>query len=416
MACATCHNADTPMAGIYIHVPFCARRCIYCDFYSTTCVHEAERYADALAREIEQRAPSFASGDAIRTVYVGGGTPSLLSPAIWQRVFARLAAAVDLSQATEITFEANPEDITDDYARALAELTPVNRVSMGVQSFIDTELHTLRRRHNAARPAEAVGHLRRAGIGNISLDLMYGLPGQTVATWQESIRRAVALNIEHISAYCLSIESGTRLARALRDGALTLASEDDCLTMSATLRQTLAAAGFEQYEISNFARPGHRSLHNSNYWNGTPYLGLGPGAHSYDGAARRTWNAPDLRAYLDGRRVEEGETLTATDRYNESIMLALRTRDGLSVARLRAQFHSEPHLLAHFARQLRPLLRRGWLALRPSPTVWLDEDAVAPRPSSCPTKTSLPPDECSIALTAQGLPLADEAIRTLFYV
>lgn len=310
------------MAGIYIHIPFCATRCIYCDFYSTTLRGKGPQYVDALAQEMDERKGWL--GDApVRTLYLGGGTPSQLGDENIRLLLEAVGQRFDLSTVEEITMEANPDDIREgqDWGR-------VNRISMGVQSMVDEELAMLNRRHNAQQVHQAVATLRNIGIGNISLDLMYGLPRQTLESWAYSIDQLLKLKPEHISAYNLSVEEGTRLYNKVQKGELTPADDELCLQMAALLRDRLKAAGYEQYEISNYCLPGFHSRHNSSYWNQTPYLGLGPGAHSYDGRRLRTWNEPFVLKYLHGERQEGREELSDTDLYNERVMLGLRTRWG----------------------------------------------------------------------------------------
>lgn len=325
------------MSGIYIHIPFCATRCIYCDFYSTTLRGKGAEYAAALATEMDERR-AFLKGhkdkdgrwvcdDPLRTIYLGGGTPSQLGDATIREILQAIEQRFDMRQVTEITMEANPDDIHEgqDWGK-------VNRVSMGVQSMVDSELQMLHRRHNAEQVRKAVETLRNAGINNISLDLMYGLPLQTMESWEYSIDELLKLQPQHISAYCLSVEEGTRLNTMVEKGELTPCDDETCNAMNALLRQKLHDAGFEQYEISNYARPGFYSRHNSSYWVQTPYLGLGPGAHSYDGKNLRCWNLPRVMEYLKGNRQEEHETLTDTDLYNERVMLGLRTAKGVTLS------------------------------------------------------------------------------------
>ena len=327
-------------SGLYIHVPICASRCIYCDFYSTTLRGVAEAYADAVIREAEAfpwRTAACLPGE-IRTLYLGGGTPSQLGGRTLNRLLNRLSRIFDFSHVEEATLEVNPEDVDDRFAQELFEGgSIINRVSMGVQSFIDEELLFLRRRHNAAKPAEAIRILREHGIQNISIDLMYGLPYQTMDSWSRSIDAAIALKTQHISAYCLSVEENTPLDKMMQkegDG-LILPDEEMCIEMAEMLRSRLRAAGYLQYEISNYALPGYHSRHNSAYWDGTPYLGLGPGAHSYDGRSVRYWNNEDLHTYLN-IDYQSGDTLwinpehlSETDIRNERVMLGLRTRWGI---------------------------------------------------------------------------------------
>lgn len=326
------------MAGLYVHIPFCKSRCIYCGFYSTTCLSFAERYVDALCAELEmRRAGDFAAPP--RTIYIGGGTPSALPVALLRRLFS----AIDCSEAVEVTVECNPDDVTPDYADALSRL-PVNRVSMGAQTFDARRLSFLRRRHGAADVSRAVGNLRRAGIGNVSIDLMYGFPGESMADWRGDIDSVLALSPEHISAYCLSYEEGTPLSRLRDEGRVAEAGEETCRQMYYELIDRLAAAGYEHYETSNFARPGRRSVHNSSYWQCVPYLGIGAAAHSFDGTSRQ-WNVADIAEYAEaiehGRLPFEREELDAATRYNDAVMLSLRTCEGIDLGRISSVFGRE---------------------------------------------------------------------------
>ncbi len=327
------------MAGIYIHIPFCKTRCAYCDFYSTTQTSLRERYIQALCRELELR-NGYLQGHHVHTVYFGGGTPSQLRPTDLERIFGLIYKVYGLEQCTEITLEANPDDLTDDYVAALARL-PFNRVSMGIQTFHDPTLRLLNRRHTAAQAVAAVNRLRRAGIRNISIDLIYGLPGETQERWEADLRQALSLDVEHISAYLLTYEEGTPLYRMKQQGQVQEADEDSCLCFFTTLMDTLAANGYEHYEISNFCKPGFHSRHNSSYWQGTPYLGCGPSAHSYNGQTR-SWNTPSIDRYLagidSGQPASDTERLSLHTRYNEYIMTRLRTRQGASLNTLRQDF------------------------------------------------------------------------------
>lgn len=328
------------MAGLYIHIPFCASRCIYCDFYSTTGRNRIS-FIQRILEEAQKEKDSidfFGTSPTFKTIYIGGGTPSQLSPIELNQLVNGLCEIFDLNQVEEFTIEANPEDITPEYVKALPER--ITRVSMGVQSFINTELQVLRRRHDSLQPKKAVEILKDHGIKNISIDLMYGLPFQTLESFEQSINEALALDIEHISAYCLSIEEGTPLSQMVEKGDLQVSDEDLCNQMNELLRKRLKDAGFIQYEISNYARSGFESKHNSSYWDGTPYLGLGPGAHSYNGDTIRRWNEPDLNAYLSGNVIREQEILTEENLYNESIMLPLRTRAGIDAHQLERRFPS----------------------------------------------------------------------------
>ena len=319
------------MAGLYIHIPFCRSRCIYCDFYSTTLVGMQERYVDALIEELRLR-KDYLGGEQINTIYLGGGTPSQLSCDNIARLFRHLPVA-EAGSNGEITVECNPDDVDDHLAETLHSVG-VNRVSMGAQSFSDDRLRFLRRRHNAGQVKEAVETLRHNGIANISIDLMFGFPGETLEDWIADIDEALKLNVKHISAYSLMYEEGTPLYKMLESGKVKEIDEELSRQMYYTLVDKLESAGYEHYEISNFARPGHVALHNSSYWNGTPYLGIGAGAHSYDRKSRQ-WNVADIAIYIN--KVEKGEipftreVIDERTRYNDMITTALRTRQGLSL-------------------------------------------------------------------------------------
>ena len=268
----------------------------------------------------------------VETVYLGGGTPSQLSIRQLRQVFETIYKYNKVSEAAEVTIECNPDDVTEAFAEGISQL-PVNRVSMGVQTFNDERLHFLRRRHTSAQVSAAVDRLRGAGIDNLSIDLMYGFPEETQKDWEADIRQACSLQVEHISSYCLTIEEGTPLARL----GMEPCDEETERTMYDTLIDRLEAAGYEHYEISNFAKPGYRSRHNSSYWTGIPYIGFGAAAHSFDGN-RRSWNISDIRQYMDGlqlgQRQFEEELLDEDTSYNDTVTVALRTREGLNLSRL----------------------------------------------------------------------------------
>ena len=315
------------MAGIYIHIPFCASRCIYCGFYSTTGLELRQKYVDAVCKEMTMREVSA----SIETIYLGGGTPSQLTHEQLRQLFIYINK-VYASRAKEVTIEMNPDDVTPEYVAMLSQLD-VNRISMGAQTFNDERLRFLRRRHSSSQVYDAVRILREAGVRNISIDLMYGFPGETFDDFRRDIDAALALDVEHISAYCLMIEEGTALHRL----GVEAADEETERAMYEMLIDSMKAAGYEHYEISNFARKGFRSRHNSSYWNDTPYIGLGAAAHSYDGHCR-SWNVADIRAYIAaierGELPSECEELDADTKYNDRIATALRTCDGLDLREL----------------------------------------------------------------------------------
>ncbi|MBR5726437.1 MAG: radical SAM family heme chaperone HemW [Muribaculaceae bacterium] len=349
------------MAGIYVHIPFCASRCSYCDFFSTLSLKEAaEPYVEALIAEAQLRRGEL-QGERVKTLYMGGGTPSQLPLPLLEQLVTGLKGVLDLDGVEEFTIEANPDDVSPEWCAALPALG-VNRVSMGVQSFEDEILKVIGRRHTAAQAVQAVVNLRDVGIDNISIDLIYGLPGQTLESWGQSVNQALALHPQHISAYGLTYEEGTRLWWQRQRGEVKEVPEDDCIEMYRTLVARLRKAGYEHYEISNFALPGFHSRHNSSYWDETPYLGLGAAAHSYDGAVRRN-NPCDLQRYIDtimaGKTACEQEEMTCWERYDERVMLGLRTVRGVDADRLRRDFGEQAYL--HFIHEAQPHVTAGQL-------------------------------------------------------
>ena len=330
------------MSGLYIHVPFCEKRCLYCDFYSNTDSRYKSAYLEALIREMEMR-KDYLQDEPLETIYFGGGTPSQLSVAELERIFEAIYRNFRTTEEMEITLEANPDDMTPRYVAALQAL-PINRISMGVQSFDETDLKFLNRRHDKAEAIRAVELCRQYHIYNISIDLIYGLPNQTVEKWEKNLTEALRLDIPHISAYHIIYEEGTPLYRLLESGKISPVDEETSLTLFSTLIDRLSDAGFEHYEISNFARPGFYSRHNSSYWQGKKYLGLGPSAHSYDGTERE-WNILSLSAWrkgiLEGNPAIEKEPLDLNTRYNDYIITHLRTQWGIDLGEMSALFGPE---------------------------------------------------------------------------
>ena len=324
--------------GIYIHIPFCKSRCIYCGFYSTTNKELKERYVDALIREIHMRKDDFArlgtslSPSSTSTVYFGGGTPSSLSVCDIERIVGALESTFN-GTPSEVTLEMNPDDVTKDYIKAVRQMG-INRISMGIQTFDDSRLQFIRRRHNASQAEKAVMTIREEGIHNVSIDLIFGFPNQTMDEWVTDIDKAIALHPTHISAYSLMYEEDTPLFRMLQKGEINQIDDETSLAMYTELINRLTANGYEHYEISNFAMPGYRSVHNSSYWHDTPYLGFGAAAHSYN-KDTRSWNIPDLKKYIEsiesGVLPSESEVIDADTHYNDLITTALRTREGLNL-------------------------------------------------------------------------------------
>ena len=326
---------------VYIHVPFCHRKCTYCAFYSKPVVGSqwsVASYVDALIEEMRSRCGEQAH--PIRTVYFGGGTPSILPLDELERIVKALHECFDLSQVEEVTLEANPEDLTVDYLQGLKSLGFVNRLSIGLQSLDDGMLRLIGRRHTVVQALAAIENAHNAGFHNLSVDFIYGLPVNS----QFSIFNFQL--VSHVSAYALTVEPGTALAVQVEQGRVVLPDEDEVVRQYYALRQQFVEQGLCQYEISNFARPGFESKHNSRYWDRTPYLGLGPGAHSFDGF-RRQWNRPD--------GTFEEETLTEADAYNELLMTALRTTRGLALAQVPEKYKERLH------RGMQPYVDCGWM-------------------------------------------------------
>ncbi len=333
-------NINQILSALYIHIPYCASRCGYCAFYSSTFEGNRKDYIEALCREMDLR-KEYLKGESVRTIYLGGGTPSQLTIGELEAILNHARSVFDCSSVEELTVEVNPDDVTDEYVQGLRSLS-VNRVSIGIQSFHDDELKTINRRHSAAQAIEAVACIKRNGITNVSIDLMYGLPGQTLDLWRDNLQQTIQMEVPHVSAYSLTYEEGTRLTRLVSGGELKPVDEDTCADMFSLLREQLSAAGYVQYEISNFAKPGMESKHNSSYWNETLYIGLGASAHSFKRDSRQ-WNISNTRVYIEkvlsgANDFFEVEHLDLDTRYNDYVMTTLRTRKGMDLAHLKSAF------------------------------------------------------------------------------
>lgn len=327
------------MSMIYLHVPFCTSRCIYCDFYSTTqSATVRHEYVNAACAELANR-KSYLADRHIQSIYFGGGTPSQLQIKEIAILLDSINKHYDIDTNAEITLEANPDDVTPDFAHNLRNLG-FNRVSLGVQSFNDRILKMLNRRHDAATAQDAVHTLQQAGLDNISIDLIYGLPTQLLQDFSSDLQKAFSLPIKHLSTYALSIEQGTLLQRKIQSNELAETDEDTFIAEYEIMMQQAHVHGFEHYEISNFALPGFESRHNSGYWNNTPYLGIGPGAHSFNGTDERQYNEPNLGKYISAAGVPPHtiEHLTLSDQFDEQVFTSLRTRKGLSLKNLEKRF------------------------------------------------------------------------------
>ena len=326
------------MSGIYIHIPFCKSRCAYCDFHSGTNLFLKEKLISAICSEIKSRKdylPSRTSGndnEPVKTIYFGGGTPSLLAANEFSKILNTIHQTFDTSQVVETTLEVNPDDITDEYAKMLR--TYFDRISIGIQSFNNNELALINRRHSAEKAMESVKICQANGFDNISIDLIYGLPNQDVKSWENNLKKAIELNPQHISAYHLTYENGTKITQLLNGKKINPVAEETSLKMFSRLTELLEQNGFEQYEISNFAKKGFRSKHNSSYWNNAAYIGIGPSAHSYNLHSRQ-WNISDTKQYIDNIENKtvffEKEELSAEEKYNDFIITRLRTKEGINL-------------------------------------------------------------------------------------
>jgi oxygen-independent coproporphyrinogen-3 oxidase len=337
-------------------------------------------YVQAVVSELAQR-KEYAGGESVETIYFGGGTPSLLRATDFEAIFDAIRTHYDVLHDAEVTLEANPDDITSTYLATLRSF-PFNRISLGVQSFDDRELRMLNRRHNSRQAVEAIARCRDGGFVNLSIDLIYGLPGQEEVLWEKNLLEAVRLDAPHLSAYHLTFEKGTQIYRQMEAGTVSPVDEETSERFFHTLINILAQAGYLHYEISNFCKPGCFSRHNASYWTGRKYIGVGPAAHSYDLHSRQ-WNVASLADYIDGylRRnpVVEKETLTEKERYNEYVITRLRTMWGIPLSELRETFGKERS--DYFIRRAEPYLRRKWLceaagAVRIPPERWFVSDAI----------------------------------------
>lgn len=320
------------MAGLYIHIPFCHSKCAYCDFFSTPRKETIESYIDAILTELELRSDEISS--KFTTIYIGGGTPSLIPERLLIKLVEGLRRYVDFESLEEFTIEANPEDVTDEWCKMILSLR-ITRVSMGIQSFDDSQLKFIGRRHTAVDAINAIAVMQRNGISNISGDLIYGLPNQTLESWNDSLEKMLSMGLPHFSAYLLSYEPATRLYVMREQGRVKEATEELAQQMYALLVNTAHKYGYEHYEISNFAKPGCKAIHNSNYWRDLPYLGLGVSAHSFDGRVRR-YNPNKIQVYIatisKGQKYCEEEIETDDERHNDYIIVSLRTSDGISLS------------------------------------------------------------------------------------
>ncbi|WP_400072003.1 radical SAM family heme chaperone HemW [Zobellia russellii] len=326
------------MSGIYIHIPFCKQACHYCDFHFSTSMGKKEAMVQALQKELSLRKDEF-KDEVVETIYFGGGTPSVLKTEEIQSIIDSVYEHYSVSEHPEITLEANPDDLSTEKIISLSK-SPINRLSIGIQSFFEADLKLMNRAHNAS---EAENCIREATtyFDNISIDLIYGIPDMTNERWRENIEKALSFGVPHISSYALTVEPQTALANFIKKGLVKNVDDEVAQAHFHILSETLEAAGFESYEISNFGKPGYFSRNNTAYWQQKKYLGIGPSAHSYDGVSRG-WNINNNPKYLKfiekGELPMETETLSMTDTYNEYVMTGLRTIWGVSLSRIASDF------------------------------------------------------------------------------
>jgi len=330
------------MAGIYIHIPFCKTLCAYCDFYHIVAPQDEQPFVDALLKEAELQR-EYTGNQKISTIYIGGGTPSALPVVSLKKILANILKLYNVDKGCEITVEVNPDDINREYLEQLKE-TEINRISTGIQSWRDADLKLMNRRHNSSQAAKALEEIFAAGYGNVTIDLIYGIPGMNSADWLSNLEFSFRFDIKHLSAYHLTIEPGTLFGKMKEKGLLSEIDEEESSLQFNLLVEKASDAGFIHYEISNFGKPGFFSVHNSNYWKQVNYLGLGPSAHSFNGYSRQ-WNVRDVRKYIkalkSGTLMFEREELNKRTRFNEYIMTSLRTMWGIDLDFVEERFDKE---------------------------------------------------------------------------
>jgi len=330
------------MAGIYIHIPFCKKLCHYCDFYHVIAQDDNSAYIDALKKEAEMR-QNYLAGEPVKTIYIGGGTPSVLTAGELENIIGFLGKLFVIEPENEITVELNPDDITGNYLKELRQIN-INRISLGVQSWRDEDLKMMNRRHTALEAQDAIEKGINAGFDNISVDLIYGIPGMGIDNWASNLDKTLSFDIRHLSAYHLTIEPGTVFGRMKEKGVLEEVDEEESTAEFNLLIDKTTSAGFIHYEISNFGKPDYFSVHNTNYWKQVSYLGLGPSAHSFNGYSRQ-WNIRDLKKYIKalkgGKLLFEREELDIKTRFNEYIMTSLRTMWGIDLEYVEKIFEKE---------------------------------------------------------------------------
>ena len=345
------------MAGIYIHIPFCRQKCYYCDFYKTVNTSLQQKFLTTLKTEANVR-KNYLQYESVETIYFGGGTPSVLTVPELMDLMSFLKREFKLSADAEITLEANPDDLSPEYLDGI-RTAGINRLSMGIQAFQDEHLKKMNRRHSVEVALKSIHYACKSGFDNISIDLIYGLPGLSDKEWKESLEKAFSLPVQHLSAYHLTYHEGTPFYTWLKKGTLKELAETDSVRQFETLVKMAEVAGYEHYEISNFAKAGFYSKHNTSYWMSKKYLGLGPSAHSFDGETRR-WNVSHVESYLkafeSNTEYFEEEKLSEKDKYNEYILTRIRTKWGVSVREINEKFGVEK--ARYFQKQIKSHIQK----------------------------------------------------------
>lgn len=346
--------------GIYLHIPFCKQACHYCNYHFSTTLKRKGELVDAICKELLLRKNELTG--IVETIYFGGGTPSLLTSEELKQIFETIFSNYNISENPEITLEANPDDLTPTRINELAE-SPINRLSIGVQSFFEEDLKLMNRAHNSTEALESIKEAKKH-FENISIDLIYGVPGMSEARWMENLNIALGLNVPHISCYALTVEPKTALETFIEKGVVAPIDEDAAEKHYETLLKVTEQSGYENYEFSNFGKPGFRSRNNTAYWEEIPFIGIGPGAHSYDGGGR-SWNVENNIKYIKGIQQGElpsgGEVLTTRDKYNEYVMTGLRTSKGVSLKKIEQEYGEE--FLNYLMDQARIHLKEGFLLI-----------------------------------------------------
>ena len=359
------------MAGIYLHIPFCKQACHYCDFHFSTSLKNKESLLGAMSKEIVLR-KDYLKGATIDTIYFGGGTPSLLSKEELNSLLKLIHHSYVVAADAEITLEANPDDLSKEKLQSYFDIG-INRLSIGIQSFRDADLQWMNRAHTGSQAVDAVLNAKSVGFRNITIDLIYGLPGTTEHEWKNNLQVALTLDVPHISAYCLTVEPGTALGHWVKTKKVQAPEDALGAAQFETMTEALTKAGYVHYEISNFCKPGSYSRHNSSYWRDVPYLGIGPSAHSYDGT-NRGWNVSNnvqyIRSLEEQKLPFEVEVLNADQRYNDYILTSLRTIWGSSLEHLEKKFGHDYRL--HAEQQAAAYLQDGYLQVNEN-TLFLTE-------------------------------------------